>query len=280
MKTMRMNLPEGWYPKDEKSCAADIERYLSLVDHEMPTGEWIGGIVPHAGWYYSGKLACQVIHLLSQTKDVDVVAVMGGHLRPGDDIQYYDYEAFETPFGNIERCEELFEAVNEALGDSAMPDESVDNTVEIQLPFVRQFFPEAKILAFRSPPSHLAVKLGECLAREAQKLKKKIVFVGSTDLTHYGPNYGFQPKGVGEESVKWVKEHNDREFIKLLETMEGEKAIEHSLKHHSACSAGGAVACLAGCESLGKVEGAVLDYYTSYDVRKDLSFVGYVGVMY
>ena len=35
------------------------------------------------------------------------------------------------------------------------------------------------------------------------------VYLVSADLTHYGPYYGFSPKGTGTDAVAWVKNEND-----------------------------------------------------------------------
>ena len=44
---------------------------------------------------------------------------------------------------------------------------------------------------------------------------KKYVCIGSTDLTHYGPKYGFTPEGAGLSGIEWAKEANDKSFIDL-----------------------------------------------------------------
>jgi AmmeMemoRadiSam system protein B len=37
---------------------------------------------------------------------------------------------------------------------------------------------------------------------------------------------------------------------------------------------------MATCKSLGAEKGILLDYYTSYDILPDDSFVGYAGILY
>jgi len=50
---------------------------------DLPKEVW-GGVVPHAGWYFSGKLAARVFHTLKSMKKPEVVVLFGGHLGPGD----------------------------------------------------------------------------------------------------------------------------------------------------------------------------------------------------
>ena len=48
----------------------------------------------------------------------------------------------------------------------------------------------------------------------------------------------------------------------------------------SACSAGAAAISAAFARSIGRHGAEVVEYGTSYEVRPDSSFVGYVGVAY
>ena len=104
--------------------------------------------------------------------------------------------------------------------------------------------------------------------------------IGSTDLTHYGDNYGFTPHGIGAGAGKWVKEVNDRRRIEALVAVELEKALERAGREHSACSVGAAVAAARFAERSGAQGGELLEYRTSYDLSPSPFFVGYAGIIY
>ena len=157
---------------------------------------------------------------------------------------------------------------------------SGDNTIEVQLTMVKYFFPEAKLLSLRSPASLRAKELGEAVADISRTEGISIVTVGSTDLTHYGPNYGFLAKGVGPSAVEWVKKENDKGFIDRSLKMEIEDLLKHAQENDSACSPGAAASAVAACKVLGAKKGLLIDYYTSYDILPDDSFVGYAGILY
>jgi AmmeMemoRadiSam system protein B len=158
--------------------------------------------------------------------------------------------------------------------------QSGDNTMEVQLAMVKYFFPEAKLLALRSPSSLKAKELGEAVGEIAQKEGISILAVGSTDLTHYGPNYGFLSKGVGPKAVEWVRKENDKGFIDRALGMDIEGLLKHAEENDSACSAGAAASAMATCKALGAKKGLLLDYYTSYEIMPDDSFVGYGGILF
>jgi AmmeMemoRadiSam system protein B len=113
----------------------------------------------------------------------------------------------------------------------------------------------------------------------AKELGVSILAFGSTDLTHYGPNYGFSPKGYGPEAVQWVKEVNDKKFIDQTLKLDGDGMLKSAAQDQSACSAGGAVAAVAAAKANGAHKASLIDYYTSYDIMPGDSFVGYAGIL-
>ncbi len=274
-------LPRGWYPADKKECQREIESYLEgWTPSPLPSSKGLGGIVPHAGWYFSGKLAARVFHALKLKSMVEVVVLYGGHLSTEDLPRIVTEESCETPLGDIEIHAGLVKHLTQSMELRKESPTSGDNTIEIQLAMVKYFFPEAKLVALRSPLSLKAEALGKEVAGLAKKEGISILAIGSTDLTHYGPNYGFLNKGIGPPSVAWVKNENDKGFIDRALKMDAKGLIKHALENDSACSAGAAVSAMATCKTLGSERGVLLDYYTSYDIMPDDSFVGYAGILY
>jgi len=274
-------LPRGWYPFDGKDCKREIASYLEgWSPAELQSIEGLGGIVPHAGWYFSGKLAARVFYCLKSKRKVDVVVLYGGHLSSESFPQVVTEEAWETPFGDIEIHMGFVKSLMKRIDSKKESPSSGDNTIEVQLALVKYFFPESKLLALRSPASVKAQELGKAVAETAQAEGISIVAIGSTDLTHYGPNYGFLTKGVGPSAVEWVKKENDKGFIDRALKMDTEGLLKHAQENDSACSAGAAASAIATCEALGAKKGILLDYYTSYEIMPDDSFVGYAGILY
>ena len=274
MATRQMKLPQGWYPKEKGNIEKDIAKFLNGFNKPEGIKPFTGCIIPHAGWFFSGQLAARTLSLLK--KDADVVVLFGGHMGEQKPRIYLD-EGFNTPLGVIESDMPFLEGLS-YLCDKESP-YSADNTIEVQLPFIKHFFPNAKIAAFRSPPTDDAITLGrECL-KKAKELKRKAVYIGSLDLTHYGPRYGFAPKGTGGPSYDWVVNQNDKTIIDYMLGANAEEAVSHSLKSYSSCSAGAASsvisACLLSCKS---ISSHLVGYYTSRDIMPDDNFVGYAGI--
>jgi AmmeMemoRadiSam system protein B len=281
MNRRKRVLPRGWYPLDGKDCRKEIESYIEGWSPPSAILEkGLGGIVPHAGWYFSGKLTAKVLYSLKSKRKIDVVVLYGGHMRADALPWIISEETCETPLGDIEIHRGFMNRLIKRIEVKEESSSTGDNTVEVQLAMIKYFFPEARLLAIRPPFSQNAVSLGKQVAQIARDEGLSILAIGSTDLTHYGPNYGLMDKGVGPPAVEWVKKVNDKGFIDHALKMDGEGLLDHALKNDSACSAGAAASAIATCKTLGSEKGILIDYYTSYDIMPDDSFVGYAGIVF
>ncbi|MFH1037143.1 MAG: AmmeMemoRadiSam system protein B [PVC group bacterium] len=280
MKIRERVLPPGWYPGTAEETRKTIEKYLRDIGGLPPEGEVTGvaGIAPHAGWEFSGRCALAVLRRLR--KSVDTIVVVGGHLGPSSGLLAAFEEGYETPLGTIDADLALLEKIGSCCATPLREDRHPDNTVEIQLPFIRHLFPRSRALSLRAAPSPAAVELGKAVKKAADELGRNVAVLGSTDLTHYGSNYGFSPAGRGKEAVAWVKEVNDRGFIGKLLALDAAGAITHAGENQSACSAGGAAAAISFARESGVSRGELISYLTSYDIYPNESFVGYAGIVY
>ncbi len=233
-------------------------------------------IVPHAGWYFSGKIIFKT--LLQLTEKPDLVIIIGGHLPPVSPVLYAPEDFFETPFGKVKSSVDFINNMMEIT--ELEEDYSSDNSVEIVLPFIKYLFSSAELVWLRAGSGPEAIDLGTLIFEISKKMGLKTVVIGSTDLTHYGPGYRFTPRGHGEEALTWVKNTNDRRIIDKMINMDSSGVIDDADKHKSACSSGAAAAAIRFAELEGVQKGNVIDYATSYDITPSDSFVGYTGICY
>ncbi|MGE0086216.1 MAG: AmmeMemoRadiSam system protein B [Desulfococcaceae bacterium] len=272
-----------WYPDTAGACEKEIRNFL----REGKTGDCAaanpkGGMVPHAGWYFSGSIACNVIHTLTRGEIPDTVVIFGMHLHPESRPCMMPKGSWETPFGLLPVQEDLAAEVEKGFPFNIETSARFqpDNTIELQLPFVKYFFPDVKILAVGVPPADISLQIAKKITETASRLKLRLRIIGSTDLTHYGHNYGFAPKGDGPEALDWVRRENDRRFIDAVLSMNPAEVIREGLARHNACCAGSAAAALTAAKELGAVSAESLAYATSYDRHPGDSFVGYAGIVF
>lgn len=273
----------SWYPDRADACDREIDQFLSESPPLPAEAErqWLAGIVPHAGWYYSGRIACRVIHLLKELDPIDLVVVFGMHLHPGSSNHMMTTGAWETPFGDLPVAAALAEALQERFAFQVeTPRRFVqDNTVELQLPFVKRLLDPAAFLAIGVPPTLRSLEIGRAVADWARDNGQRLKIIGSTDLTHYGANYGFSPQGRGQQAVAWVRDQNDRRVIEAMLAMAPEQVIAEGLAHQNACCAGAAATAIAAAKHLGATQACSVAYATSHDKSPGDSFVGYAGIV-
>jgi AmmeMemoRadiSam system protein B len=273
----------SWYPAEATECERQIQAFLKEGQtFSAPARPLVGGIVPHAGWYFSGSIACNVIRCLKGPEPPDVFVLFGMHLHPDSPSFMMAEGAWETPFGELAVHQTL---AGELAGRFPFTIESPhkfthDNTIELQLPFIKYFFEDVKIVAMGVPPAESSLEIGKAVVEIANRLDLKMRVVGSTDLTHYGYNYGFVSRGTGAQALEWVKNENDRRVIDVMLAMEAENVIAEALKNQNACCAGAAAAALAVGKALGAPKAEKIAYATSYDKNPGDSFVGYVGIVF
>jgi AmmeMemoRadiSam system protein B len=281
-----------FYPGRPEECAEEIKQYLKESPLNMPLpGIIVAGIVPHAGWAYSGATAGIVFAAIKkQHPKVDTFVIFGAaHSYMGNPPAVYDKGMWETPFGEIAIDEALADAIIESKTAISDPDaHDSEHSMEVQVPFIQFLFPGAKILPILTPPDNDAIGLGEIVGSIiASDDERKIICLGSTDLTHYGPRYGFTPVGTGEDALKWAMEVNDKQFIDYALKMQPDKMLESAEENCNACGAGAAAATVAAAKTLGKKKGILLAHTNSNEImqrkmgeKTSRESVGYAAIVF
>ncbi|MEJ5376189.1 MAG: AmmeMemoRadiSam system protein B [bacterium] len=283
MELRRAFFSGSWYPSDPGKCRRQIESFLASVPTSIPEGlDPLGGIVPHAGWVFSGRIAASVMASLKLSGEPDTIVIFGSHLGPEDPSWIMPEGAWETPLGPME--------VDQDLARYLMSEFSIrrqgpgyaqaDNTIEVQLPMLRYFFPKARILPLGLAPTQEGIGIGKGCAELILQKGIRSMVLGSTDLTHYGPGYGFCPKGPASQAEAWVKEVLDGSVIKKFLDMDPEGILVEALDKKNACCPGAAAGAVACLKTLGATRAHLVHYATSRDVMEAEDFVGYAGVIF
>jgi len=280
-----------FYPGQHGSCTSEIHEYFEAADISETLPEVItAGIVPHAGWTFSGALAALVFSAIKQQHEkVNTFIIFGAaHGYFGASPAVSDKGLWITPLGEVLVDEELADAVLST--GRAVSDQNAhlcEHSIEVQVPFIQELFAGAKIVPVLVPPTEQAVALGtqvgELIGRQENK---KIVCIGSTDLTHYGPRYGFAPMGTGKEALEWAKNVNDKKFIDFALELKPEELLATAVKDGSACGPGAAAATVAAAKKLGCRQGLLLGHSTSNEIMLEkmgtttADAVGYAAIVF
>ena len=278
-----------WYPQDPQECRASIDKLIdrarSLIPVTSPSPPK-AGIVPHAGWVYSGLTMASVYHALAQSNRPDTLFLLGSTHVPGVSIPtLWDESSWESPLGSVEIDSDWTDILrdSELEFDINMEAHIQEHSIEIQIPFVRHFFPNARIVPIMVPPTLAAKELGEFLAAQFKNRSQPPLVVATTDLTHYGDHYDFISHGRGRDAHDWVREINDPRMLQILTQLQCESILNEARSSRNACSPGPLLGITSFVRQLGYTQGTVLHYTTSAEVTGDIApnnFVGYAGVVF
>jgi AmmeMemoRadiSam system protein B len=275
-----------FYPAGEVACRREVAEYLGSVEPADVQSPILGGVVPHAGWAFSGATAAYVYSALNAQCAPETIVLFGAvHSWGVPTASMYGRGRWRSPLGYLDIDEELAEAVlRQGAGLVADQPAAHDNehSIEVQLPFIKYAFPDAHILPIAVPPLRIAPEVGRVVAQAAHKLGRKSPALASSDLTHYGPRYGFAPAGIGEQALEWTKA-NDKRLLDHVVAMRSSEIIEEASVHHNACGAGAIAAAMAYAAKLGATRGVLLHQTTSYDVMptgRPSDMVGYAAVIF
>ena len=290
MQTRKPVVAGQFYPGGHDSCVAEITECLQKHRFTKPLPETIvAGIVPHAGWVFSGSLAALVFSAIKkQHEKVDTFVILGAaHGYFGRTPAVFDAGSWATPLGEIPIDEELAQEVVGTKAAVSDPQSHMsEHSIEVQVPFIQHLFTDAKILPILVPPIEAALTLGTSIGDIINRREKKIICIGSTDLTHYGPRYGFTPMGAGAEGLNWASDINDRKFIDLALKMAPDGMLVEAAENANACGPGAAAATVAAARELGKTQGLLLAYTNSNEVMQrqmhasSTDSVGYAAIVF
>jgi AmmeMemoRadiSam system protein B len=277
-----------FYPADPQACRQRAASFVRALG-DSGTG-WLGGIVPHAGWDYSGAIAGQTIGTLAAAMGsaVDVVVVFGAvhTLIPIATAALDPNARWLMPGGAFELPGELERKLTES-GELFHVDERFharEHAVEVELPLIREAWPSAAVLPIEVPAVKDAIEIGRRAAQEIQAANLRAVFLASSDLTHYGLAYDFAPAGIGQAGLAWAKA-NDRRLLDRVVAMDVDAVVPEARGHFNACGGGAIAAMMAACQACGAREGRILQHANSYETtptgapRVEHSAVGYAAVV-
>ena len=286
-----------FYPAGREACLRQIESMRALLKSlraELPAdlpARPVAGIVPHAGWTFSGPTALAVLEQIVARRTPQTFVLFGAvHGRMSGPSAIFPSGGWETPLGVVKINERLSREILSRFGDLVTDNPKAhkdEHSIEVQLPLVRHVAPEATIVPILVPPSDRAAEVGRAVGRVIRDLEADAMCLGTTDLTHYGLMYDFAPKGFGEAAMRWVRQENDRRMVDLMLRLDAEGAVAEARAHMNACGPGAIAATLAAAQTLGAERGCLVHYTTSADVMRDQlgreeseSAVGYAGIIF
>lgn len=281
-----------FYGGTRAECLEEINECLPKgtvkpVEGELPS-PIVGAVVPHAGWMFSGNLAAMAFAAVKQVNgQVDTFVIFGAaHLYSESGEAVFNSGQWETPLGPVGIDEDLANAIVKLGAKANTAAHKGEHSIEVQVPFIQYLFPNALIVPVIAATADFNSSFGTRVGQLIQGQSKKVVCVASTDLTHYGPRYGFYPEGPGQSGVRWARDVNDKQIIDLALGMETEELFDTAMEKGSACGPAATATVVAAAKAMGRKRGVLLGHTTSSDVMYERfqqfseESVGYASIVY
>ena len=264
-----------WYPKEPTELAELVEKLWRESTARTGPHLLAGGlafVVPHAGLVYSGAVAAAVYRYLERQRPERILLAGFAHSGTAAGIGIPDIDGFRTPLGEVAIDRDLADGFAAEEPFRRMPEsELCDHSVEIQLPLLQRAAPEARVVPLyvgRLEPSdrqRAARRLASCLSPGT-------VLLASSDLTHFGSAFHYQPFPADSDVADRLR-HLDFEILEAAGSLREEFFLQTLREKSSTVCGSEPIALLLATVGLLEQEGEifqeVLDYQTSGEITGD-----------
>jgi len=275
-----------FYPEYGDECQEQVKIMLDSVPRRDDMTRPIrAALVPHAGWFYSGITAAHAYAALEKSPAQTIVLFGAIHRWGVNKAALYGRGSWMTPIDLVNIDEPLARAIvgsSRGLIVNHQAAHEREHSIEVQLPFLQGIFLQPEIVPIAVPPDENAHLVGHIVAQAAKRLGRAVIAIASSDLTHYGPNYGMTLAGTGSKAAEWVHK-NDQHILDLAVGMEEEHIVDCNAFFHNACGAGAIAAAVGFALEYGATKGVILDHTTSFEARRMGSpshMVGYASMVF
>jgi hypothetical protein len=265
---MRHPAVAGFYPNDKAELENTVKSFLKS---EKKMENALGLISPHAGYQFSGSVAGKTF-ASAKTEKRNFVLLGPNHTGYGSPASL-SRNMWQTPLGSIETDFELIKKIGLPIDENA---HMYEHSIEVQLPFLQILYKNFKIA-----PLCLQSLQFDDLKEIAEKFDANNFYIASSDFTHYGPNYGYDPiSGSIEKKLAWVR-YTDKKLIDMICNLQAEKFYNAVVENdYTVCGFVPITLLLLVMKNIGAKKGVLVDYKTSYEVHPSDSFVSYAGIVF
>ena len=232
-----------------------------------------GVVVPHAGFPYSGPCAAFCYKAIAEAEKPDLFVVLGtSHAGFGSSVSLEDWK---TPLSIAKIDEDFGRALVDAGIEHNEHAHAGEHSIEVQLPFLQFILKDFRFVPILVSDDFKQV--ADAISKAAEKTKKKVIILASSDFTHFGANYGYVPF---TDNIKENMYALDKGAIDFIKKMNAEGFLKYTGETGATICGKFAIAALLKFLKVADVE--LLKYYTSADISDgNYSFaVGYAAIKF
>jgi AmmeMemoRadiSam system protein B len=268
----------SFYPSETEELGRLIDECfesspLGPQGARSPSPSLIGGLVPHAGYIYSGPCAAHFYALLENP--IQRVILLGvNHQARGHRAALSPADSWQTPLGTVRIDRELNHLLQDAVRFLKQDEvaHAREHSIEVQLPFLQRALDEFSLI----PISLAHISIEECLElgtaiadvlRNSRQSGTRTVMMASSDLSHYlSPKETAELDGIALEQVLAL---NPRALIEAAER-----------ENITMCGLLPTAVLLFAANVLGAKQACLLKHCHSGDIAPMRKVVGYASVAF
>jgi MEMO1 family protein len=208
-----------FYPGNRDALLQQLRQLFTAATPNKNSGEIVAIVAPHAGYFYSGKVAASAFNQLTPGIKYDnVFIIAASHHVSFDGAALYMEGHFETPLGiahvNIPLSRKLAGEHPDLFRSYPAAHQS-EHSIEVQLPFLQYLFREDLQII----PVLLGTQRPSTCKKIAEALRPYIngnnLFVISTDFSHY-PDYQHACE-TDRITAEAIAKNSAEDFLKTIE---------------------------------------------------------------
>lgn len=255
-----------FYPGKRDSLLREVQQYVTALPEKVRA---IGGVVPHAGYIYSGHVAGAFYARIALPRRV--VILCPNHTGMGQPLAVVSQGAWRTPLGDAAIDQSLAGALLD--GCSLLREDPIahaaEHALEVQLPFLQALCEEFTFvpIAIGTSNYEALTALGDAIAGVASQAGEAVLVLASSDMNHYE-----------SDALTRIK---DRKAIDQILALDSQGLYETVRREHiSMCGYAPTVVMLTAAKALGATSAELVKYATSGDISGDREMVvGYAAIL-
>ncbi len=214
----------SWYPGDREELAELVDGLLARAKPPALAGKGpVRALIsPHAGFRFSGAAAADGFRLLKGQQICRVVVLGPAHRGGFTGLSIAEVTHYATPLGDIPLDTGAIARLRHHPLVKAHPAaHRGEHSIEMQLPLLQRTLPAGWSLV----PILVGRLDRDGIARAAELLRlladDRTLFVASSDFTHYGSNYDYQPFPQDDQVAQRLREL-DMGALRLIEARDSD----------------------------------------------------------
>jgi len=203
---------------------AELEKRIKLIIEEADISEITGGkpvkaiLVPHAGWSHCDTIMASAYASVAHRKFERVVILSRVHREQAKSIFLPEFLSFKSPLGDMEVDRTILSEL--AKSNSIFEYNNIphveEHSIEVQLPFIKYLWPEAKIVPILTGKSTSSIsrKLSESLSKVFENKLDNTLFIVSSSISSY--ESGEKSKKEADRFISSLNNKEDRTNLPVM----------------------------------------------------------------